>query len=125
MIIKTIFQPKTIFVVVAILIGGGMFLILRNTDTGQNQQSNTEMRADEICETDADCVLVQDGWCKTVLAVHKNKETEWKEENAKQVETARLNRQTCELMPAEYLDIGNFRAVCKQSRCIEELIVDN
>ena len=125
MIVKKIFQPKTIFVVVAILIGGGMFLILRNTDTGQNQQSNTEIRADEICETDADCVLVQDGWCKTVLAVHKNKETEWKEENAKQAETARLNRQTCELMPAEYLDIGNFRAVCKQSRCVEELIVDN
>ena len=125
MIIKTIFQPKTIFVVVAILIGGGMFVVLRNTDTGQNQQSNTEIRADEICETDADCVLVQDGWCKTVLAVHKNKETERKEENSEQAETARQNRQTCELMPAEYLDIGNFRAVCKQSRCVEELIVDN
>ena len=75
MIIKTIFQPKTIFVVVAILIGGGMFVVLRNTDTGQNQQSNTEIRADEICETDADCVLVQDGWCKTILSVHKNKKT--------------------------------------------------
>ena len=102
-----------------------MFLILRNTDTGQNQQSNTEIWADEICKTDADCVLVQDGWCKTVLAVRKNKETEWKEENAKQVEIARQNRQTCELMPAEYLDIGNFRAVCKQSRCVVELTVDN
>ena len=114
-----------VLIVVAILIGGGIFVVLRNTDTGQNQQSNTEIRADEICETDTECVLVQDGWCKTVLAVRKSKEIEWKEENTKQIETARQNQQTCEPMPAEFSDVGNFRAVCKQSRCVAELIVDN
>ena len=123
MIVKTIFQPKIVFVVAAILIGGGMFVVLRNTERDKPQI--VEVRLDGGCKEDAECVLVQDGWCKTVLAVRKNKETEWKGENAKQVETARQNRQTCESMPAEYLDIGNFRAVCRQLRCVAELIVDN
>ena len=123
MIVKTIFQPKTVFVVAAILVGGGMFVVLRNAERDKPQTAKVQLEGG--CREDTECVLVQDGWCKTVLAVRKNKETEWTEENAKQVETARQNRQTCEPMPAEYLDIGNFRAVCKQSRCVAELIVDN
>lgn len=123
MILKTIFQIKIVFILVAILIGGGIFIVLRNTDIDKPQTA--EIQFDGGCREDAECVSVQDGWCKTVLAVHKNKEIEWQEENAKQVETARQNQQTCESMPAEYLDIGNFRAVCKQSGCVAELIVDN
>ncbi|OGZ06815.1 MAG: hypothetical protein A3C13_00710 [Candidatus Lloydbacteria bacterium RIFCSPHIGHO2_02_FULL_50_11] len=123
MIIKTIFQPKIVFVVVAILILGGILVVLR--DTERDKPQTAEVQLDESCREDADCVLVQEGWCKTVLAVRQSKETEWKEEDAEQVETARQNQQTCEPMPAEYLDIGNFSAVCKQSRCVAELIVDN
>jgi len=116
-------ERMSIFVVAAILIGGGIFVVLRNTE-GDTPQT-TEVQLDGGCKEDTECVLVQDGWCKTVLAVRKSKETEWKEENAKQVEIARQNRQTCEPMPAEFFDVGNFRAVCKQSRCVAELIVDN
>ena len=120
---KALWGRMSVFVVVAILIGGGRFVVLR--DTERDKPQTAELQLDGDCVEDAECVSVQDGWCKTILAVHKNNETEWKKENAEQVETARQNRQTCEPMPAEYLDIGNFRAVCKQLRCVAELIVDN
>ncbi|MDZ4296079.1 MAG: hypothetical protein U1A16_01780, partial [Patescibacteria group bacterium] len=104
-----------------ILIGSGIFIVLRDTERERPQTAEVEL---DGCREDAECVLVQDGWCKTISAVGKNKETEWKEENAKQVNIARQNRQTCEPMSAEYLDIGNFRAVCKQSRCVAEMILE-
>ncbi|MBI2035930.1 MAG: hypothetical protein HYT12_04625 [Candidatus Liptonbacteria bacterium] len=116
---KIIFQPKTVFVVAAILIVGGLFVVLRNIERDGPQTAEVEL---DGCREDAECVLVQDGWCKTISAVNKNLEAEWKEENVKQAEAARQNRQTCEPMPAEYLDIGNFRAVCRQSKCAAKFI---
>jgi|SRR3989338_7037987 len=114
---------NTILVVVVVtLIGGGVFF-LRGVDRDELQTVETQPYED--CRIDAECVLVQDGWCEIVLAVHKNKEIEWREENAKQVEIARQNQQTCEPMSADYLDTGDFKALCKQSRCVAELIVDN
>lgn len=104
--------------VAILLLAAGVFFIL--TDRGEDQQPQIEAQSDEACAADADCVLVQDGWCKTILAVNKDKETEWKEENAEQTEAARQNRQTCELMPEEYFVIENFQPVCRQSECVAE-----
>lgn len=84
------------------------------------EQQAAEQQGD--CTINADCALVQDKWCKTVLAVGEKEKAAWEEENARQAEIARRNRQTCELMPEEYLDIENFRAVCKQSKCDVEFI---
>lgn len=69
------------------------------------------------CTVDTDCALVQDGWCKTVSAIKKNQAAVWKAQNIKQVEIARQNRQTCELMPEEFQVMENFSAVCKETSC--------
>ena len=87
----------SIFVVAAILIGGGIFVVLRNTE-GDTPQT-TEVQLDGGCKEDTECVLVQDGWCKTVLAVRKNKETEWKETQNRLRPQGKINRRAnpCQL----------------------------
>lgn len=110
-----------IFVVV-ILLSGSIFFVLRDDiDNMLYQFGSWQLQRGEAqlygCSTDTDCVLVQDGWCRTVIAINKDRETKWKKENARQTEIAEQNRQTCKPTLQEYTDINNFQASCQQSRC--------
>lgn len=109
------------------LVFAGTVFALRYFNIGdifraQSPESQAEIRLDNECRADADCVLVQDEWCKAVFAINKNEEAGWKEKNAKDAEVARQNRQTCELMPEEYARIENFNAICGQSGCVADFI---
>lgn len=111
-----------VIIVVAAVTGGILIFQNRNSSDRDRQYEKQEpvgLSYDD-CKINTDCVLVQEKWCKTVLAVNKTKEVEWREDSAKQTEIAQRERQTCKLMPEEYLDMKNFRAVCKQSECLAE-----
>lgn len=112
---------KCILIVVAILlIVGGIFLLLRDDNLLYQYQYQQNQRAEENlygCNSDTECVLVKSGYCGTVLAVNKEKETEWKEKNAKETERAKRDQGTCKPTFQEYIEIKNFKASCQQSRC--------
>lgn len=110
-----------VFIIVGTVgIGKTIFDSLYSSKSYLYEQQAAEQQG--RCTTDADCALVQDRWCKTVLAVGEKEKAAWEEENVRQTEIARRNRQTCKLMLEEYLDIKNFRAVCRQSQCDVEFI---
>lgn len=122
---KTLFIT-TIIIVAAVVAGGILIFQNRNSSYRSQQYGKQESVGPSYggCTISADCVLVQEKWCKTVLAVNKTKEAAWQEDNAKQTEIARQNAQTCELMPEGYFAVENFRATCKQSECVAEFIGD-
>lgn len=107
--------------VVALLVGGGVFIFYDKDASYQEWQPQAE-DLEGGCMEDTDCVLVQDRRCRTITAIDKTKITVWEVENAKQTEIARKNRQTCESMPDEYFEIDNFEITCRQSKCMAEFI---
>lgn len=114
-------------VVAAVITVGGLFILRDKNSSYQDQQNEQkglpEMPYD-ICAIHDDCALVQEEHCKSVRAISKNRELQWREDDAQQTEIARRERQTCELAPKEHRDIKNFRALCRQSQCIAVFMGD-
>jgi hypothetical protein len=94
--------------------------LLYNYSYRQSQQTPREQN----CNDDSDCILVQDTWCKTVLAINKVYKEKWTEQNIKDAQKAKENRQTCKPTLDEYMNIDNFQAVCTNDVCKASFIED-
>lgn len=109
-------------------VAGGFFLLSNNSFIDDYRyeldQTLTQIAEEKLytCTSDTECVLVQDGWCGTIVAIRKDKKSEWEKEDKDHTEKARQNRQTCKPTSQEYLEIENFQAVCEQSRCKAKFI---
>lgn len=115
--------PLITAIIAAAIVAGGVLVLWGKNSPYQDQpyeQKELSEASYDHCMINDDCALVQEEYCKTVRAVAKNSEFEWREKDVKQTETARREKQTCELAPEEHLDIKNFRTVCKQSKCVAE-----
>lgn len=69
------------------------------------------------CERTNDCRLVQDTWCRVVIAVPKNKFEKWKKQEAIDSEKSKNEMQTCKPTIGPELELKNFRAECKNQTC--------
>ncbi|EKD64720.1 MAG: hypothetical protein ACD_50C00316G0007 [uncultured bacterium] len=118
------FKPEIrILLLAAVILAVGAIFLLRDDDWLHQYQIEQNQRAEEefySCSVDAECILVQDEYCKTVVAINQHSESEWREENIKQAEIHRQERVTCTPTTQEAIDILNFQAVCQESRCQKE-----
>lgn len=69
------------------------------------------------CDVDDDCMLVQDSYCKGILAINKKQEALWKIQDIISTKGARINQQTCKVSTKETSNSNNYSATCMNSKC--------
>ncbi len=71
----------------------------------------------ERCDQNSDCILVQSGWCGTILSINSAYKSWWEKHDQEETAKAKKDRSTCKPTLKEYIDINNFSAKCEDSAC--------
>lgn len=67
----------------------------------------------EDCQRDEECIVVQDRWCKSTLAINRKDIEAWKAQDLEIYKKFQAANQTCK----PYLDIRSFKASCQNKHC--------